>query len=294
MLDIKFVRENLELVDKAMRDRNHQWDKDEFISLDKLRKQAIGKEEELQAKRNSLSKKIGVYMREGKKNEAEEIKTEVGEINVELKVASEKRIVAEEELKELLLALPNIPHESTPLGQDEQDNPEVRRWGKPRKFSFEYKTHWELGPELGIIDFERGVKLAKSRFYLLSGAGAKLERALINFMLDTHSSRGYKEYWPPVLANKESLTGTGQLPKFEEDLFKTTNGLYLIPTAEVQLTNIHRDETLDAKDLPKKYCAFTTCFRQEAGAAGRDTRGIIRVHQFSKVEMVKFTEEESS
>ena len=193
MLDIKFVRENLELVDKAMRDRNHQWDKDEFISLDKLRKQAIGKEEELQAKRNSLSKKIGVYMREGKKNEAEEIKTEVGEINVELKVASEKRIVAEEELKELLLALPNIPHESTPLGQDEQDNPEVRRWGKPRKFSFEYKTHWELGPELGIIDFERGVKLAKSRFYLLSGAGAKLERALINFMLDAHSSRGYKE-----------------------------------------------------------------------------------------------------
>ena len=168
------------------------------------------------------------------------------------------------------------------------------RWGTPREFDFEPKAHWDLGPELGIIDFERGVKLAKSRFVLLGGMGAKLERALINFMLDTHETAGYREWWPPALANADTLTGTGQLPKFEEDLFKTGEGLYLIPTAEVQLTNIHRDEVLEAEQLPLFYTAYTPCFREEAGSAGRDTRGMIRVHQFDKVELVKFAKPEES
>ncbi|MBQ6586312.1 MAG: serine--tRNA ligase, partial [Coriobacteriales bacterium] len=193
-----------------------------------------------------------------------------------------------------LMKAPNIPAASTPFGESEDDNPEVRRWGTPREFDFDKKDHWDLGPALGIIDFERGVKLAGSRFILLGGMGARLELAIINFMLDTHISRGYKEWWPPILANKETLTGTGQLPKFEEDLFKTTGGMYLIPTAEVVLTNIHRDETLDAAQLPLHYTAFTPCFREEAGAAGRDTRGLIRVHEFDKVEMVKFATPETS
>ena len=192
------------------------------------------------------------------------------------------------------MSTPNICHETTPIGNDEDDNPERRRWGTPRTFDFDFKPHWDLGADLGIIDSERGVKLAHSRFYVLGGLGARLERSLINFMADTHTSRGFKEWWVPAIANKETLTGTAQLPKFEEDLFKTTDGMYLIPTAEVQLTNLHRDEVLDAADLPLKYCAFTPCFRSEAGSAGRDTRGIIRVHQFSKVEMVKFTKPEDS
>ncbi|MCD8316119.1 MAG: serine--tRNA ligase, partial [Eggerthellaceae bacterium] len=181
---------------------------------------------------------------------------------------------------------------TTPYGESEDDNPEVRRWGTPRDFEaegFEAKAHWDLGPELDIIDFDRGVKLASSRFYVLGGLGARLERALISFMLDQNTSRGYKEWWVPALANARTLTGTAQLPKFEDDLYKTTEGLYLIPTAEVQLTNLHAQEVLDVKDLPLHYTAFTPCFREEAGSAGKDTRGIIRVHQFSKVEMVKYT-----
>ena len=181
-----------------------------------------------------------------------------------------------------------------PLGDDEDENPEVRRWGTPREFDFEAKAHWDLGPDLGIIDFDRGAKLAGSRFVLLGGLGAMLERALISFFIDTHLQRGFKEWWPPVIVNRDSLTGTGQLPKFEEDLFRTREGMYLIPTAEVPLTNIHRDEILDASQLPLRYCAFTPCFREEAGSAGRDTRGIIRVHQFDKVEMVKFAKPEES
>ncbi|MCF0104035.1 MAG: serine--tRNA ligase [Eggerthellaceae bacterium] len=294
MLDKRFVRENIDAVNKAMQDRNFDWDFAAFLKAEKFCREAIGQEEELQAKRNSISKSIAVLMREGKMDEAEQAKVEVSKINEDLSKSREKRVQADEKLKSILFALPNIPHESTLVGIDENDNLEIRRWGTPREFDFDFKAHWDLGSELGIIDFERGVKLAKSRFYLLSGTGAKLERALINFMLDTHTSRGYKEFWVPVLANAECLTGTGQLPKFKEDLFKTTSGLYLIPTAEVPLINTHRGETLDAKDLPIKYCGFTTCFRQEAGAAGRDTRGIIRVHQFSKVEMVKFTVEENS
>ncbi|WP_165046067.1 MULTISPECIES: serine--tRNA ligase [unclassified Adlercreutzia] len=297
MLDIKFVRDNLEAVAQAMENRNASWDSARFLELDEQRRAAIAKQETLQAERNATSKSIGAMMAQGKKEEAEAAKERVRTINDELTSLTAAREEADAALREILMTTPNIPHATTPVGKDENDNPEVRRWGTPRDFAaegIEAKAHWDLGPELGIMDFERGVKLAASRFYLLGGLGARLERSLINFMADTHTSRGYKEWWCPAMANAETLTGTGQLPKFENDLFKTREGLYLIPTAEVQLTNIHRDETLDASQLPLKYCAFTPCFREEAGSAGRDTRGIIRVHQFSKVEMVKFSKPEES
>ena len=294
MLDIKFVRENLAVVEEAMKNRNSSFDSARFTELDEERRAAIAEEEALQAERNSSSKEIGKLMGQGKKEEAEAMKARVAEVKDLLEAASARRAEADEQLKYILMRTPNIPHESVPVGKDENDNPEVRRWGTPREFDFEPKAHWDLGPELGIMDFERGVKLAHSRFYCLGGQGARLERAIINFMADTHTSRGMKEWWVPALANAETLTGTAQLPKFEEDLFKTTDGMYLIPTAEVQLTNLHRDEVLEADKLPLKYCAFTPCFRSEAGAAGRDTRGIIRVHQFSKVEMVKFSKPEES
>ena len=294
MLDIKYVRENLDAVAQAMKNRNAPWDSERFTALDEERREAIAEEEALQAERNAASKAIGALMKEGKKAEADEAKEQVRVINEKLESAGARRDQAEAAVRQILMTTPNIPHPTTPIGASEDDNPEIRRWGTPRQFDFEAKPHWDLGAELGIIDCERGVKLAHSRFYALGGLGARLERSLINFMADTHTSRGYKEWWVPAIANAETLTGTAQLPKFEEDLFKTTDGMYLIPTAEVQLTNLHRDEVLDAADLPLKYCAFTPCFRSEAGAAGRDTRGIIRVHQFSKVEMVKFAKEEES
>lgn len=294
MLDIRFVRENQEAVATAMKNRNASWDSARFSELDEARRSAITEEEALQAERNAASKAIGQMMAAGKKDEAEAAKERVRAINEKIAAAGERRDEAEGALSALLLATPNMPADSTPIGVDENDNPEVRRWGTPPEFDFEFKAHWDLGPELGIIDFERAVKLAKSRFILLGGLGARLERAIINFMADTHASRGYKEWWCPAMANAETLTGTGQLPKFEEDLFKTSEGLYLIPTAEVQLTNIHSGEVLEAEQLPLKYCAYTPCFREEAGSAGRDTRGLIRVHQFDKVEMVKYAKPEES
>ncbi len=287
MLDVKYVRDHLDEVAEAMRVRNAAWDSERFTALDERRRAAIAQEEALQAQRNTLSKSIGGLMAKGDVEAANEAKEQVRAINENLAQAAAERSAAEDELTALMLSVPNIADASTPIGKDESENVEVRRWGTPRTFDFESKAHWDLGPELGIIDFDRGVKLAESRFYVLGGKGARLERSLINFMADTHTSRGYKEWWCPALANKETLTGTAQLPKFEEDLFKTTGGLYLIPTAEVPLTNLHAGETLDISELPKHYCAFTPCFREEAGSAGRDTRGIIRVHQFSKVEMVK-------
>lgn len=294
MLDIRFIRENQEAISAAMKNRNASWDASFFSELDEKRRGAIAKEEALQAERNTASKAIGQMMAAGNAEAAEEAKVRVRQINEELENISAIRNEAENALNELLMNTPNIPDESTPVGSSEDDNPEVRRWGIPPAFDFEAKAHWDLGTELGIIDFERAVKLAKSRFILLGGLGARLERALINFMADTHVDRGYKEWWCPSLANSETLTGTGQLPKFEEDLFKTTEGLYLIPTAEVQLTNLHAREVLDADQLPLKYCGFTSCFREEAGSAGRDTRGLIRLHQFDKVEMVKYAKPEES
>lgn len=294
MLDIRFVRENIDQVNAAMESRNFTWDSERFLQLDEDRRAAIAKEETLLSQRNSISKSIGALMSEGKTAEAEAAKEEVAKLKEEIAYYADLHDQAESALVELIQSVPNIPSETTPVGASEDDNPEVRRWGTPRTFDFEYKAHWDLGIDLGIIDFERAVKLAQSRFVLLGGLGARLERALINFMADTHTSRGYKEWWCPVMANTKTLTGTGQLPKFEEDLFKTTEGLYLIPTAEVQLTNIHAEEVLDADQLPLKYCAFTPCFREEAGSAGRDTRGLIRLHQFDKVEMVKYAKPEES
>lgn len=297
MLDIRFVREHLDEVATAMENRNHSWDSEYFKELDESRRSLIGQEEELLNQRNVLSKSIGKLMGEGKKDEAEATKAQVFELKDRIADLSAKRAEAEEKLNDLLMGTPNMPADTTPVGKDENDNPEVRRWGTPRDFEaegIEMKPHWDLGADLGIIDAERAVKLAGSRFVLLGGLGARLERALINFMADTHISRGYKEWWCPAMANATTLTGTGQLPKFEDDLFKTREGMYLIPTAEVQLTNIHSGEVLDASDLPLKYCAFTPCFREEAGSAGRDTRGLIRVHQFDKVEMVKYAKPEES
>lgn len=295
MLDIRFVRDHQDEVATAMKNRNHSWDPARFQELDESRRAAITEEEKLQAERNALSKTIGKLMGEGKKEEAEEVKAQVSALKERIAEYGAQHEQAETALNALLLATPNMPADTTPVGADENDNPEVRRWGTPREFDFDFKPHWDLGVDLGIIDFERAVKLAQSRFVLLGGLGARLERAIINFMADTHTSRGYKEWWCPVMANARTLTGTGQLPKFEEDLFKTTtNDLYLIPTAEVQLTNIHSGEVLDVADLPLKYCAYTPCFREEAGSAGRDTRGLIRVHQFDKVEMVKYAKPEES
>lgn len=294
MLDVKYVRDNIDKVAEAMKNRNAAFDAEAFQALDTKRREAIAHEEELQAERNSQSKAIGAMMSQGKVDEAEAAKDRVRAINEELDQAAKVREQVDGELRDLLMHVPNMPDPSTPIGKDENDNPEVRRWGTPTEFDFEYKPHWDLGADLGIIDSERGVKLAESRFYVLGGAGARLERALISFMLDEHTSRGYKEWWVPALANAATLTGTAQLPKFEEDLYKTTEGLYLIPTAEVQLTNLHAQEILDVDQLPLRYCAFTPCFREEAGSAGRDTRGIIRVHQFSKVEMVKYATPEQA
>lgn len=294
MLDARYVRENPDAVTQAMAHRHASWDIDAFLENDARRRELIARIESDQAVRNSSSKEIGKLMGQGLEEEAEATKAKVREINDRIDRLTVERDEVEAALDALLMSAPNLPGPNTPVGDDEGDNPEVRRVGTPREFDFEAKAHWDLGPELGIMDFERGAKLAQSRFALLGGLGARLERALINFMLDTHTSRGFKEWWPPTLASEETLLGTGQLPKFEEDLFKTTDGLYLIPTAEVVLTNIHRGEILEGDDLPLRYCAFTPCFRSEAGAAGRDTRGLIRLHEFDKVEMVKFARPEDS
>ncbi len=298
MLDIKFVRENPDLVDKSCESRqNAHWDREKFFELDEERRSVISEVEKLQAERNAVSKQIGQLMREGKKDEAEAAKAQVAANKDRIAALDDRRGEVEAALFDLVAAIPNIPHESVPYGKDDSDNPEVRRWGTPRDFSadgFEPKAHWDLGPETGMIDFDRGVKVAGTRFYVLGGMGARMERALISFMIDMHVKAGFKEWWLPVITNHDTLFGTGQLPKFEDDLYHVNPDLYLIPTAEVMLTNLHRGEVLEASQLPLWYTAFTPCFREEAGSAGRDTRGIIRVHQFDKVEMVKFAKPEDS
>ncbi len=294
MLEARFVRDNVDLVRTALANRGATWDVDRFLAVDEERRALIVTLEERQARRNELSKAIGELMRQERRAEAEALKDEVRRTNDEIAALQGRAEELDQAVREMLLTVPNIPHESVPIGPDERANLEVRRVGEPPAFDFEPKAHWELGPSLRIIDFDRGVKLAKSRFVVLGRDGARLNRALIDFMLDEHGKRGYVEWSLPALANADTLTGTGQLPKFEEDLFKTTEGLYLIPTAEVQLTNLHREEVLDADELPLRYCAYTPCFREEAGAAGRDTRGMIRVHQFDKVELVKITTPERS
>lgn len=294
MLDGRYLRDNLDAIRASMGARAGSWDFDRFVALDDERRRLIGEVESRQAQRNEASKLIGELMKAGQRDDAEAAKERVRVINEEIAALDDQRAAVDAEVREMLLTIPNVPHESVPAGADENDNVEVRRWGTPPEFGFEPVAHWDLGPELGAIDFERGVKLAKSRFVVLGRDGARLNRALINFMLDTHGSRGYREWAVPAMANSDTLLGTGQLPKFADDLFHTDEGLYLIPTAEVQLTNLHRDEVLEAADLPLRYVAYTPCFREEAGAAGRDTRGMIRVHQFDKVELVKFARPEES
>ena len=297
MLDIRYVREHQEEVAQAMKNRNASWDSARFSELDEARRAAIAEEEALQAERNTLSKSIGQMMGEGKKDEAEAAKERIRVIREQISELSARRDEAEAALNDLLAHTPNIPCAATPVGKDETENPERRRWGTPRDFAaegFEAKPHWDLGTELNILDFDRGNKLSGSRFTVLGGLGARLERALINFFIDMHTQRGFKEWWPPVVVKREIMYGTGQLPKFEDDMYHVSGDMFLIPTAEVTLTNLHAGEVIDAAELPLRYTAFTPCFREEAGSAGRDTRGIIRQHEFDKVEMVKFATPEQS
>ncbi len=298
MLDINYVRENLELVKSALTKRGTMPAAlDDFVEADGERRRVIAESDELNARRNSASREIGALMKEGKREEGDARRLEVGELKDRIAELDQLREQSETRMRELLSTLPNLPHESVPVGKDESDNVEVRRWGTKPGFDFEPKDHVDLGTALGILDLERASKITAARFSILNGAGARLERALINFMLDLHTrEHGYLETLPPFIVNKDSLFGTGQLPKFEEDLFKLRDerDLYLVPTAEVPVTNYYREEILDAAQLPKKWVAYTPCFRSEAGSYGRDTRGVIRQHQFEKVELVKYSLPENS
>lgn len=295
MLDIELLRKNPEFVKERLRLRKEDYPRlvDEALRLDEERRSILRELEALRAERNALSKEIG--KRKSKGEPTAELEGKVKEIKEKIEGLEDKLSKVEEQLKSVMLSIPNIPHQSVPVGKDETENVEVRRWGVPRDFDFEPKAHYEIGEALGILDFERGANLAGSRFTVMWGWGAKLERALINFMLDFHTSRGYKEVWVPHLVKPEILEGTGQLPKFEEDLYLCErDGLYLIPTAEVPLTNLFRDTILEEKDLPIYLTAYTPCYRREAGAYGKDIRGIIRQHQFDKVELVKIVHPDTS
>ena len=298
MLDINFVRENLDAVRAALANRNFPAESlDKFAELDAERRRVITEADALNQARNASSKEIGALMQAGKRDEAEAKKSEVSGLKDKQAELEKLRDDADAGMRELLSGLPNIPAEGVPVGADEAANEEVRRWGEAREFNFEVKDHVDLGESLGILDLERATKIAGSRFAILNGAGARLERALVNFMLDVHTTEhGYTETLPPFLVNRTALFGTNQLPKFEDDLFhiRDERGFALIPTAEVPVTNYHSEEILDAKDLPKYYVAYTPCFRSEAGSYGKDTRGLIRQHQFEKVELVKLSVPENS
>jgi seryl-tRNA synthetase len=311
MLDIKFVRENIEIVKKSIRDRGYLlYDKSErpdspdeklenaldfgqFIDQEEKKRKILKEAEELRNKRNIVSEDIAKL--KSKKQDAKHLIEEMKGVSHTIKNLDDEIKALEEKMNEFLLNVPNIQHESVPFGKDEADNAVVRTWGESRQFDFEPLNHWDIGEMLEIIDFERASKIAGARFALMKGLGAGLERALMNFMLDLNTSKGYKEVFPPIIVNRDSMTGTGQLPKFEKDLFKINDPeFYLVPTAEVPVTNIHRDEILHEKDLPLYYTAYTPCFRREAGSYGKDVRGLIRQHQFNKVELVKFVKPEDS
>jgi seryl-tRNA synthetase len=295
MLDIRFIRENLEQVEARLKTRGMGVDLEGFRSLDDRRRKLLQESETLKAERNRVSKEIGQAKDKTVSSVQEQIR-QMTEVSQRIKAVDDELKEADESLQILLLNTPNLPNQSTPVGSSEADNLEVRQWGELPEYSFTPKPHWEIGEELGILDFERGAKLTGARFTLYKGAGARLERALINFMLDLHTGEhNYIEMLPPFMVNRESMTGTGQLPKFEEDLFRMEGvDFFLIPTAEVPVTNIHRDEILKGSDLPLCYTAYTPCFRKEAGSYGKDTRGLIRQHQFNKVELVKFVAPENS
>lgn len=294
MLDIKLIRENPEKINELLKRRNPDLSIDEVIAIDEERRKIQTKADELRAKRKSESQKIGLMKKNGENTD--KIQEEVRVLGDEIKEFEEKQTELDAKQKDILLHIPNIPDETTPIGASDADNVEVYKWGEPRKFNFEFKAHWDLCEEKNLVDFERGVKLSQSRFTLYRGKGSRLERAIINFFLDYHTEQqGYEEILPPFMANSATMTGTGQLPKFAEDMYKCENeDLYLIPTAEVPVTNIYSGEILSEDDLPKYMTAYTPCFRREAGSAGKDTRGLIRVHQFNKVELVKLCTPETS
>ena len=294
MLDIKFIRQNTDLVRQKLIERGQTLNLDEFISLEEQRRNILQEVESLRNERNTVSKQVGE--RKKHKEDASELIERMGAVSARIKELDETLARTEEQLNQIVMTIPNIPHASVVFGQGSEDNPVIRTWGEKRIFNFTPKPHWEIGENLNILDFSRGAKITGARFTLYRGAGALLERALINFMLDLHTQEhGYTEVLPPFLVNRDSMTGTGQLPKFEEDLFRIDKvDYFLIPTAEVPVTNIHRDEVLNEKDLPVYYVAYTPCFRAEAGSYGKDTRGLIRQHQFNKVELVKFATPESS
>ncbi|WP_028401884.1 serine--tRNA ligase [Ectobacillus panaciterrae] len=295
MLDIKYLRANFEEVKAKLQHRGEDLtDFGRFEELDTKRRELLVQTEELKSKRNEVSQQISVLKRE--KKDAEGLILEMREVGVKIKELDDELRVVEEDLEHLMLTIPNIPHESVPTGETEDDNVEARKWGNVPEFGFEPKPHWDIATELGILDFERAGKVTGSRFVFYKGLGARLERALFNFMLDLHTDEhGYQEVLPPYIVNRDSMTGTGQLPKFEEDAFRIeSEDYFLIPTAEVPVTNLHRDEILNGDELPIQYAAFSACFRSEAGSAGRDTRGLIRQHQFNKVELVKFVKPEDS
>lgn len=295
MLDIKLLRTNFDEVKAKLQHRGEDLtDLDKFGELDEKRRKLIVESETLKSRRNEVSSQIAVLKRE--KKDADHLIKEMREVGDQIKALDDELRVIEEELNKLLLAIPNLPHESVPVGETEDDNVEIRTWGEVPTFDFEVKPHWDVATDLGIVDFERAAKVTGSRFVFYKGAAAKLERALASFMLDLHTEEhGYTELLPPYLVNRNSLIGTGQLPKFQEDVFLVEEEDYfLIPTAEVPVTNYFRDEILSIEDLPTKFAAYSACFRSEAGSAGRDTRGLIRQHQFNKVELVKFVKPEDS
>jgi len=296
MLDIKLIRENPEKIIQRLntRGKDYSFFVKEIISFDELRREKLQKVEELKQFRNQQSKLIGIYKKNGE--DTAKLFEEIAGIGEDISKLDLEVAECEKKIQKNMDELPNLPNERVFIGKDETENKEMRRWGTPRKFEFESKAHWDLGVDLDILDFDRATKITGARFVVNKGLGARLERAVMNFMLDVHTyEHGIKEIIPPFMVNATSMYGTGQLPKFEEDLFKIEKeGFYLIPTAEVPVTNLHANEILDIKQLPIKYCAYTPCFRSEAGSAGRDTRGIIRLHQFNKVELVRFTTPETS
>lgn len=294
MLDVKLLRENLDEVKARLATRGAEIDWNEFLAVDHERREALANIERLKEKKNRLSGEIGKLKKSGA--DAGALMGEAEEVSEAIRNSEKPLAEIEARFEAFMLSLPNLPNESVAIGKSAEDNKEIRRWGELPEFDFEPKNHWDIGEELGILDFVRAAKIAGARFAVYRDAGARLERALINFMLDLHTKEnGYKEILPPALVNRASLIGTGQLPKFEEDLFRLAQGDYfLIPTAEVPLTNLHRDEMIEREELPIKYVAHTPCFRSEAGSYGKDVRGLIRQHQFNKVEMVKFTEPETS
>ena len=294
MLDIRMIRENPDKVNELLKRRNPELSIDGILDIDAKRRKVQAQADELRAKRKNMSQQIGMMKKEGKNTD--EIQSEVKSMGDEISQLEIQEQELDAQQRKLLLSTPNIPDETTPIGSSDAENVEIKRWGEPRKTSFDQKAHWDICTEKNIVDFERGVKLSQSRFSLYRGKGAQLERAIINFFLDTHTTEhGYEEILPPVMVNAAAMTGTGQLPKFAQDMYKCEEeDLYLIPTAEVPVTNIYAGEILSEDDLPKYMTAYTPCFRREAGSAGKDTRGLIRQHQFNKVELVKLTTPETS